>query len=39
MLEAAQTNYEMIAHETAEADDVTSRLADAASSAVSAEDQ
>lgn len=37
MLEAARTNYEMIAHETAEADDVTSRLANAASSTVAAE--
>ena len=41
MNEAAQTNYGMIAHETASADDVVDRLADAsttASSAVSAED-
>ena len=37
MLEAARTNYEMIAHETAEADDVTSRLVDTASSTVAAE--
>ena len=31
MLEAAQTNYEMIAHETAETDDVTTRLSMASS--------
>ena len=39
MLEAARTNYEMIAHETAEADEVASRLADASTSTVSAESE
>jgi nicotinamidase-related amidase len=35
LLEAARTNYEMIAHETADADEVMSRLADAATTAAS----
>ena len=39
MLEAARTNYEMIAHETAKADDVTRRLADAANSTVATESE
>ena len=39
MLEAAHTNYEMIAHEVAEADDVESRLANAASQSVAAEEE
>ena len=39
MLEAAHTNYEMIAHEVAEADDVESRLANAASQSVEAEEE
>jgi len=38
MVEAAQTNYEMVAHETAEADEVTSRLTEAGSSVVAAGD-
>ena len=37
MLEAARTNYGMVAHETASADEVTSRLADAADGTVAAE--
>jgi nicotinamidase-related amidase len=37
MLEAAQTNYEMIAHETADADDVTARLASTTTGAVGVE--
>jgi nicotinamidase-related amidase len=39
MLEAARTNYEMIAHETAKADEVTGRLADAGATAASVESE